>query len=76
MVVSTTIGLPDDDGGAEVDALRELAVGAPRPQPIRAGPKLKKPHKQNKGGNNHRRDGDKDKKKGKRKGGGGKRPSE
>ena len=48
VVVSTTLGLDDgDDGnGDEMDALRELAAGAPKVQQQRqAGPKLKKAHK-------------------------------
>lgn len=45
VVVSTTLGLPDADEEDDVDALRELAVGAPKPRPLVAGPKLKKPRK-------------------------------
>jgi hypothetical protein len=46
VVVSTTMGLDgvDDDGG-DVDALRELARGAPTPKGPVAGPRLRKAHK-------------------------------
>lgn len=46
VVVSTNMGLDGmDDDGDDVDALRELARGAPTPKNPVAGPRLRKAHK-------------------------------